>query len=58
MLNIPECLQASEDIYKVRTKVDPRDGALPFTEELLLNSPSGDVFGFSQDAGMGWDQNF
>ena len=58
MLNIPECLQASEDIYKVRTKVDPRDGALPFTEELLLNSPSGDVFGFSQDAGMGWDPKF
>src|SRR5262249_22420310 len=30
-------------------------GALPFTEDQLLNAPSGDVFGWSQNAGMGWD---
>jgi putative YjhG/YagF family dehydratase len=30
-------------------------GRLPLTEELLLNAPSGDVFGLSMDAGMGWN---
>ncbi|KPV50700.1 dehydratase, partial [Kouleothrix aurantiaca] len=30
-------------------------GALPLTEDLLRDSPSGDLFGWSQNAGMGWD---
>src|SRR5205823_1702996 len=30
-------------------------GSLPFTQDLLLNSPSGDLFGLSQNAGMGWN---
>src|SRR5437660_6622028 len=29
-------------------------GALPLTEELLRNAPSGDLFGWSQNVGMGW----
>ncbi len=29
--------------------------SLPLTEELLRNSPSGDLFGMSQNAGMGWN---
>jgi dihydroxyacid dehydratase/phosphogluconate dehydratase len=30
-------------------------GRLPITEEMLLNEPSGDLFGLTQNAGMGWD---
>ena len=30
-------------------------GQLPLTSELLLERPSGDLFGWTQDAGMGWD---
>jgi putative YjhG/YagF family dehydratase len=30
-------------------------GALPLTESLLLDAPSGDLFGWTQNAGMGWD---
>ena len=30
-------------------------GSLPLTEELLQNAPSGDLFGLTQDAGMGWN---
>jgi len=30
-------------------------GALPLTGELLRTRPSGDLFGWTQDAGMGWD---
>ena len=29
--------------------------SLPLSPELLLNSPSGDLFGLTQNAGMGWD---
>ena len=36
-------------------RVDPRAGKLPLTAEMLLDSPSGDLFGLSQNAGMGWD---
>src|SRR5205085_2299372 len=28
---------------------------LPITPEMLLNRPSGELFGWSQNAGMGWD---
>ncbi|HTO13347.1 MAG TPA: YjhG/YagF family D-xylonate dehydratase [Candidatus Binatia bacterium] len=30
-------------------------GALPITAEQLRESPSGDIFGLTQNAGMGWD---
>ena len=29
-------------------------GLLPITPEMLLNAPSGNLFGLTQDAGMGW----
>jgi putative YjhG/YagF family dehydratase len=50
-----EILAASApDIYEIRTRAPGPAGSLPFTEEMLLNSPSGDLFGLSQNAGMGW----
>ncbi len=30
-------------------------GSLPFTPEMLRERPSGDLFGWSQNAGMGWE---
>src|SRR5262245_60981299 len=30
-------------------------GRLPLTAEMLRDGPSGDVFGLTQNAGMGWD---
>ncbi|MDX1435564.1 MAG: YjhG/YagF family D-xylonate dehydratase [Anaerolineales bacterium] len=30
-------------------------GRLPFTEQELRDGPSGNLFGYSQNAGMGWD---
>jgi len=30
-------------------------GRLPLTAEMLLEQPSGDIFGLTQNAGMGWD---
>jgi xylonate dehydratase len=46
---------ASEDIYRVRSKAAGPAGKLPLTEEMLRDRPSGDLFGLSQNAGMGWD---
>jgi len=39
----------------VRTRVPGPAGSLPFTPEMLRERPSGDLFGWSQNAGMGWD---
>ena len=44
-----------ESIYQIRTHAPGPAGALPLTEELLSRSPSGDLFGMTQNAGMGWD---
>ena len=46
---------ASEDIYRVRSKAAGPAGKLPLTEEMLRERPSGDLFGLTQNAGMGWD---
>ncbi|MFB3825810.1 MAG: YjhG/YagF family D-xylonate dehydratase [Bryobacteraceae bacterium] len=42
-------------LFDVRSRVPVRKGSLPLTPELLLNHPSGDLFGWAQNAGMGWD---
>jgi putative YjhG/YagF family dehydratase len=46
---------STPDIYQIHTKASGPAGSLPLTEEMLLNRPSGDVFGLTQNAGMGWD---
>ena len=40
--------------FAVETKADGPAGALPLTDEMLRHWPSGDLFGLSQNAGMGW----
>src|SRR5262245_60048232 len=45
----------SEDTYSIRTKAPGPSGSLPLTEDLLRNRPSGELFGMTQNAGMGWD---
>ena len=45
----------TSDIYQIQTRSSGPVGRLPLTEELLLNSPSGDLFGLSQNTGMGWN---
>lgn len=50
-----EPFAASEDIYSIKTKAPGPAGSLPLTEDLLRNRPSGDIFGLTQNAGMGWD---
>jgi xylonate dehydratase len=42
-------------LYDVRTRVPGPQGQLPITPEMLLTRPSGDLFGWTLNAGMGWD---
>jgi len=39
----------------VKTHAAGPQGTLPITPEMLLTQPSGNLFGLSQDAGMGWE---
>ncbi len=46
---------ASADTWKIRTHGSGPSGKAPYTEEFLIENPSGDHFGMTQNAGMGWD---
>ena len=46
---------SDEAIYRIRTKASGPAGKLPVTEDLLLRQPSGNLFGLTQNAGMGWN---
>ena len=45
----------SGELYDIHTRVQGPRGILPITETMLRERPSGDLFGLSQNAGMGWD---
>lgn len=42
-------------ILDVQTSAPGPEGTLPLTDAMLRQWPSGDLFGLSQNAGMGWD---
>lgn len=42
-------------IYDFKTANPGPEGSLPLDEEMLRNAPSGDLFGMTQSAGMGWN---
>src|SRR3954453_19104743 len=48
-------VEADPALYDVPTNVAGPSGSLPLTEDLLRNAPSGDLFGWTQDVGMGWN---
>lgn len=45
---------AAELITSIRTTAPGPEGRLPLTPEMLREAPSGDIFGLSQNVGMGW----
>src|SRR5271170_6419300 len=46
---------AGLEVGPVLTHAPGPSGFLPLTPEMLLTQPSGNLFGLSQNAGMGWD---
>ncbi|MEY7998780.1 YjhG/YagF family D-xylonate dehydratase [Clostridium sp. Mt-5] len=42
-------------LYEIHTHAEGPDGSLPLTPELLRTLPSGNIFGMTLNAGMGWE---
>jgi xylonate dehydratase len=42
-------------LFDIATRVAGPAGSLPLTEQMLRERPSGDLFGWTQNAGMGWE---
>src|SRR5262245_56670422 len=54
-LSLAELLDSDPTLFDLPSAVPGPAGRLPLTDELLRHAPSGDLFGWSQDVGMGWD---
>jgi putative YjhG/YagF family dehydratase len=48
-------LDTDPSLLDLRTSAPGPAGSLPLTERLLIEAPSGDLFGWTQDVGMGWN---
>jgi putative YjhG/YagF family dehydratase len=46
---------ADPDVYRIITRAAGPPGSLPLTPEMLREAPSGNIFGLTQDVGMGWN---
>lgn len=56
MFSAAEILETEQSLLQtVKTHARGPEGVLPITPEMLLHEPSGNLFGLSQNAGMGWE---
>ena len=53
--SLDQITQSDAAVFDIRSKAPGPQGSLPITPEMLLNRPSGDLFGWAQNAGMGWN---
>jgi xylonate dehydratase len=54
-LGFAEIVESGPGILEVTSAAPGPRGSLPLTADMLRDSPSGDIFGLTQNAGMGWD---
>src|ERR1700745_2287973 len=55
-ITLESVLESSgEGLLTVDTHAPGPAGQLPITAEMLLREPSGNLFGLTQSAGMGWE---
>lgn len=52
---LDDLVGGTPELFDIISKAAGPAGELPLTEDLLLNSPSGDLFGWTQNVGMGWE---
>ena len=50
-----DVLDTPDSAYDIVTSGSGPKGALPLTDQLLRHAPSGDLFGWTQNVGMGWN---
>src|SRR5512140_3243702 len=53
--SLDQLVTSDPSVFDIRSKAPGPQGALPITAEMLRERPSGDLFGWSQNAGMGWN---
>lgn len=51
---LTELLETDAGVYEIQTSAPGPQGELPLTDEILKTWSSGDLFGLTQAAGMGW----
>jgi putative YjhG/YagF family dehydratase len=50
-----QLVESDRAVWEIQTAGAGPAGRLPLTAEMLRERPSGDIFGLTQNAGMGWD---
>ena len=55
LTSLLESVTPGAGVLDVQTKAPGPSGALPLTDEILRTWSSGDLFGLTQNAGMGWN---
>jgi putative YjhG/YagF family dehydratase len=53
--SLEQITRSDASVFEIRSKAPGPQGSVPITAEMLLNRPSGDLFGWAQNAGMGWN---
>ena len=53
--SLDHLVTSDPSIFDIRSKAPGPQGSLPITAEMLRERPSGDLFGWAQNAGMGWN---
>jgi xylonate dehydratase len=53
-MQLSELLETDSGVYEIQTSAQGPRGELPLTDEILKTWSSGDLFGLTQAAGMGW----
>jgi putative YjhG/YagF family dehydratase len=55
LFSLDQITASDKAVYEIRSKAAGPSGSVPITAEMLLSRPSGDLFGWAQNAGMGWN---
>ena len=53
--SLDQLVTSDPSVFDIRSKAPGPQGTLPITAEMLRERPSGDLFGWAQNAGMGWN---
>jgi putative YjhG/YagF family dehydratase len=54
-IGFADVVESTRALWEIETAGAGPQGRLPVTAEMLREAPSGDIFGLTQSAGMGWD---
>jgi len=53
--SLDQLTDSDPSVFDIRSEAPGPQGMVPITAQMLLERPSGDLFGWAQNAGMGWN---